>query len=251
MNRLVFFAVLFAATLPAQVPAVDSVLPALAYGPACSSLVQLRNLSDRSVTVEMEGHRSSGALVGLEGLAGSTVRLQPHQRASYKLEIAEETTSAWARVRERPPPGLATAVAVSASTECIARDQLRSASRDVAFPMRNPWFDSDVSALGGGVLSLINTSSSMALARACYSSGNLYSVPGHQRAGELSPICNVAFDLPIPPFGAREFPVERDGSSHFTLRTVGASIVLQMLRPMDAQIRIYRVDSSIRFEGEH
>ena len=76
-------------------------------------------------------------------------------------------------------------------------------------------------------------------------------MPGRdRRAGDLTPICSLAFDLLIPPFGAREFPVERDGSSHFSLRTLGPAIVLEMLRPLDANIKIYRVDSSIRFEGD-
>ncbi|MGO9262064.1 MAG: hypothetical protein ACLQU1_38050 [Bryobacteraceae bacterium] len=257
------FAAVFAAGPAAQVRtvgplrtaeplrSVESVLPALAYGPACASEIELHNLSDRVVMVEMEGHRASGALVGLAGLPGTTLRLAPHQRGSYKLEIPEETTGAWVTVRERDPPGLAPAVAVSAASECVAGDQLRSVRRDVAFPQRNPWFDSDVSAVPGGLVSLINTSPLGAMARLCYSSGNLYSVPGHsQRAGELAPICSLAFDLLIPPFGAREFPVERDGNSHFSLRTLGSAIVLEMLRPLDANIKIYRVDSSIRFDAD-
>jgi hypothetical protein len=230
---------------------VESILPALAYGQACSSVIELHNLSERTVTVEVEGHRASGALVGLAGLPGSTVRLAPHQRGSYKLEIPEETDGAWARVRERDPPGTAPAVAVGASSECIAGDQLRSVRRDVASAQRNPWFDSDVATLPGGVVSLINASPLGAMVRLCYSMGNLYSVPGGgQRPGDLAPICSLAFDLLIPPFGSREFPVERDGCAHFSLRTAGAAIVLEMLRPLDANIKVYRVDSSIRFDGD-
>ena len=253
-SRLLGAAVLggfFEALLAAQPAPVESILPALAYGPACSSEIQLHNLSDRPVTLEVEGHRASGALVGLAGLPGTTLHLAPHQRANYKLEIPEETIGAWVKVRERSPPGLAPAVAVGASSECVAGDQLRSARRDVAFPQRNPWFDSDVATFAGGVVSLINTSPLSAMVRVCYSSGNLYSVPGRsQRPGDLAPICTVVFDLQVPPFGAREFPVERDGSSHFSLRTLGPAIVLEMLRPLDANIRIYRVDSSIRFDGD-
>ena len=46
---------------------VESIIPALAYGPACSSVVELRNLSDRPVAVNVEGHRPSGALVAMTG----------------------------------------------------------------------------------------------------------------------------------------------------------------------------------------
>lgn len=230
---------------------VESVLPALAYGATCSSEIELHNLSDRPVTVEVEGHRGSGALVGLAGLPGNTLRLAPHQQGKYKLAIPEETTDAWVKVRERSPPGTAPAIAVSAESECLSGDQLRSVRRDVAFPQRNPWFDAEVEALTGGVVSLINTSPAGALVRLCYSMGNLYSVPRRDgRAGDLMPICSQAFDLLIPPFGARQFPVERDGSSYFSLRTAGQAIVLEMLRPLDANIKIYRVDSSIRFEGD-
>lgn len=228
----------------------ESVLPALAYGPSCFSQIELRNLSDRAVTVDLEGHRASGALVGFAGLPGTAIRLAPHGRGTYRLEIPEETTAAWVKVRERGPPDAPPAVSVSAQSECIEGDRLRSVRRDVAFPLRSPWFDSDVSAIRGGLVSLINTTASGALARLCYSSGNLFSVPGGGRAGDLAPICSLAFDLLIPPFGAREFPVERDGSSHFTMRTAGAAIVLEMLRPLEASTKIYRVDSSIRFDGE-
>jgi hypothetical protein len=247
----------FTAALAAQAPSgespriIESVLPALPYGPACATEIDLHNLSDREVTVELEGHRASGALVGLAGLPGTTLRLAPHQRGKFRLEISEETTGAWAKVRERGPPGLAPAVAVSAASECISGDQLRNVRRDVAFPQRNPWFDSDVAALAGGMVSMINTAATGALARLCYSSGNLFSVPDRGLPpGSLAPICSLAFDVLIPPFGAREFPVEREGNSRFTLRTLGPAIVLEMLRPLDANTRIYRVDSSIRFDGE-
>jgi hypothetical protein len=237
--------------LAEPLPAFENVLPALAYGPSCSTGIELRNLSDRPVTVEIEGHRASGALVGLAGVPGNNVRIPERTRQIYRLEIPEETTSAWAKIRERGPPGSAPAIAVAASSECIAGDQVRSVRRDVAFPQNNPWFDSDASPFAGGLVSMINTSARSTVAYLCYSSGNLFSVPGRgQRGGDLAPICSAAFDLQIPPFGAREFPVERPGSTHFTLRTVGRGIVLEMLRPIDASVRIYSVDSTIRFDGD-
>lgn len=228
---------------------VESIVPALAYGPACRSTVELRNLSDRAVAVEVEGHRASGALAPLVGLPQNAFRLSVGERGSYRLEIEEETTGAWVKVRERVPSArLSPVVAVSGMSECTVANQLRTVSRDVAFPTRNPWFSSDVAELHGGVISFINTSERVAKATACYSAGGLYSVPG--RGTELQPICSTAFEVQIPPFGSREFPLERDGSSHFSLKTVGDAIVLEMLRPVEANVRVYAVDSSIRFGEE-
>ena len=231
---------------------VESIVPALAYGSSCSSTVELRNLSDRAVAVDLEGHRASGALVSLVGHPDVAIRLEPRERGAYKLEIDEDTNGAWVRVRERvPSTGLTPVVAISARTECVVSNQLRTSRRDVAFPMRNPWFSSDVGDLQGGMVSFINASERPAKAAACYSSGGLYSVPtAKSRGSELQPICSTAFEVQVPPFGSREFPVERDGSSHFSLKTEGTAIVLEMLRPLEANIRVYAVDSSIRFEGE-
>jgi hypothetical protein len=44
--------------------------------------------------------------------------------------------------------------------------------------------------------------------------------------------------------------VERQGSAYFSLKTQGDSIVLQMLRPANQGIRIYTVDSTIKFGSE-
>ena len=59
----------------AQSRVIVSVIPSLAYGPNCSSTVELQNLSDRTLSIDVEGHRETGALVGLVGLSGSTVHL--------------------------------------------------------------------------------------------------------------------------------------------------------------------------------
>src|SRR6266436_5758483 len=133
---------------PAQDKMVESVLPALAYGPKCSSTLQLHNLSERSVILEVEGHRSGGGLVPLAGHPSQTIRLNVAERVSYKLQMNEETTSAWAKVREIvPSPRLTPAVAVSGTTECVIGDQLRSTAREPAYPIRNPWFSGNVSEI--------------------------------------------------------------------------------------------------------
>jgi hypothetical protein len=234
----------------AQERTVESILPALAYGPACSSVVELRNLGERPAAIDVEGHRASGALVPLAGQPGTTVHLEAGERGSYKLEILEETGGAWVKVRERVR-GAAPVVAVGGTTECVVANQLRTARREVAFPTRNPWFSSEMAEPRGSLLSLINTSERAAKAAVCYSSGGLFSVPGGPRpSAGLQPICSTAYEVQIPPFGSREFPAERDGSSHFSLKTEGSAIVLEMLRPVAADVRVYAVDSSIKFGSE-
>jgi hypothetical protein len=44
--------------------------------------------------------------------------------------------------------------------------------------------------------------------------------------------------------------VARDGSSHFSLKTQGAAIVLEMLRPLEPTVKMYQVDSTIQFGSE-
>jgi hypothetical protein len=229
---------------------MESVIPALTYTRSCSSTIQLRNLAETPVTVEIEPHRSSGALVPLAGEAGMTLRLPPGEERSYKLRIDEEETAAWVKVREPiEPPRTSPAVAVHATTECRSGDEVRTAGRMVAYPMRDPWFAGDVSEIRGAVITLINTSARVARAWACYSAGNLYSVPD-KTGPNLTPICSSTLDMQIPPFGSREFPVEREGTRQFSLRTHGEAIVLQMLRPSEEGVRIFTVDSNIKFGGE-
>ena len=244
--------VLAAAPAIGQERQVESVVPALAFGGNCTSTVTMQNLSNRAVSADVEAHKPSGALAPIAGAAAIGIRLSPGERTSYQPQIAEETESAWVKVRERvPSPRLSPVVAVSGETECVIGDQLRSVGREVVFPTQSPWFSGDVTDLPGGLLSLINTSERAVRAWACYSSGGLFSAPnGTRAAAELMPICTTAFEVQIPPFGAREFPVARDGSSHFSLKTQGAAIVLEMLRPVDLSVKMYKVDSTIQFGTE-
>jgi hypothetical protein len=213
--------------------------------------VTLHSLADTPVTVEVEAHRGSGALVPLAGQASQTIDLEPGQQRTYLLVISEETSTAWVKIRERIPPArTAPAVALSGTAYCRSGDGMQTASRDVAYPTKNPWFSGDVAELRGAVITLINTSERPALASACYSSGTLYFMPGRQSAPDLLPVCSATTDVQIPPFGTREFPVERGGNSHFALKTRGDSIVLQMLRPGEGVTRLFTVDSSIRFGEE-
>ncbi len=230
---------------------VESVLPSLDYGTACWSSVTLQNLGDRTVTVQIEAHRATGALVPLAGFTQSTVSLEAGQHGTYRLDITGDSGRAWVKIREKvPSPELSAVVAVSGASECVIENHLVSTAREVAFPTRNPWFSSDVDEMRGNLVSLVNVTERPVQAWLCYSSGNLYSLPGRApAASELKPICSSAFDVQIPPFGARQFPVEHEGTSHFSMKTRGEAIVLQMLRPLHSGVRVYSVDSTIKFDG--
>lgn len=230
---------------------VESILPALAYGPHCWSTVELQNLGDRAVFVTVEGHRSTGALTPLAGYVGMMFRLAPGERGAYKLQIEEETTRAWVKIRENVPlPNLSPVIAVRATTECVANDQLRTTIREVAYPTRNPWFSGDVARMPGDIMYLINSSEHAVTASICYSAGGLFSVPTGSQPSQLSPICSSSFDVQVPPFGTRQIPVESEGNTHFSVMTKGDAIVLQMLRPVAGSVKMYTVDSSIKFGEE-
>ena len=102
----------------------------------------------------------------------------------------------------------------------------------------------------GEVISLINTSERTAFASACYWSGSFYMVPSEKRPAVEQPLCSTVDDVQIPPFGSRQFPVERGGNSRFSLRTRGDAIVLQMLRLSEPAVKLYSVDSTITFGSE-
>jgi hypothetical protein len=249
--RLLCCALWLVPAAAAQERTIESVLPALAYGAKCSSAADLRNLSDRPVTLEVEGHKSSGALAPLAGHPSMTIRLNPVEHASLKLQIEEETTSAWIKVKEIvPSPRLNGVVAVSGSTECMVGDQLRHSARELAYPTRNPWFSGNVTEIPGEELLVINTSERAARVWLCYSAGNLYAVPKEHGTAQLTPLCSTDTIVQIPPFGSRQFPVQRPSSTYFSLKTEGAAIVLQMLRPLDSTVRMYTVDSTITFGRE-
>ncbi len=232
-------------------PPAETVLPAMAYGPSCWSGITLKNLGDRLVVADIEGHRASGELVPLDGRDEMTIRLATGEQASIRLRIEEETTEAWVKVRERIPiTGMQPVLAVSGTTECVAGNELRTARREVAYPMRSPWFSGDVSeSKPGEVITVINTSARPTKASACYSTGSFYSVPD-QREADLKPVCSTTASVLIPPYGSKEFPVEREGNLHFSLKTEGDAIVLQMLRPIDTKVKIYSVDSTVTFGSE-
>jgi len=253
MSRLLLF-ILIAATANAAEPerVVTSILPSLDYGSSCWSSVTLSNLGDRVVTVEIEAHRAGGGLTSLTGLNEMVLHLNPGERVSHRLEVGDESGVGWLKVRERiPSPKLSPVIAVSGLSECTVANQLRSTPRELSYPTRNPWFSGDVEEMKGNLISLVNTSERAAQASLCYSAGNLYSVPSAAHpTPELTLVCSKSFDVLIPPYAARQFPVERDASTHFGIKTMGDAIVLQMLRPLATGVKVYTVDSSVKFGGE-
>jgi hypothetical protein len=231
---------------------VTSILPSLDYGPTCWSTVTLSNLGDRAVTIDLEAHRAGGGLVGLDGLDSMILHLAPGERLAPRLAITDESGVGWLKVREHvPAPNLTPVVAVSALSECTVENQLRSTPRQLSYPTRNPWFSGDIEDMSTNMITVVNTSERAAVASLCYSQGNLYSVPtdAHPNA-ELKLVCSDSFDVLIPPYATRQFPVHRPDSTHFSIKTIGDAIVLQMMHPVAAGVKVYSVDSTVKFGGE-
>ena len=220
----------------------DSVVPALDYGPACTSSIDAVNLTDREAVAEIEGHKSGGALVLLSGQTEIKVRIPAHGRVAFKLQAENESGAGWVRIRESGEPQLA----ITGVVECVDGDRLVTASREVVYPMRSPWFAGEIAELSGGVVTAINVSGRPARLSACYSAGNLVS----NGRPELVPLCSATLDVQIPPYGTRQVSVEHGGNSWFSLHTIGETLVLEMLRPLAPRVKLYRVDSSIQFGQE-
>jgi len=232
----------------AQARISESVLPSLVYSHACFTTVAIRNLGDRVVNAQVEPHRESGSLVPFTEQTGLTLQLAPGEEKRLTLKLPEATENAWLSVRETVPgPTLTPALLITGETVCTNGAQTHTAIREIAHPTANPWFEGDVSDLTGARLTVVNTSEAFATVTGCYSGGTLVSNPNVPGGANLTPLCSYRFREQIPPFSARQFPVIRDGNSHFALHTSGRGIALQMLRLLDAGTQLFQVDSSIAF----
>ncbi len=231
---------------------VTSILPSLDYGPSCWSSVTLTNLGDRAETAELEAHRAEGGLVAFTGLKNMVLHLNPGEKVSYRLEIGDESGQGWAKVRELVPlPKLSPLIAVSGFSECTIGNQLRSTPRDAFYPTSSPWFSGAVSGIQEHAISLVNTTERAAQASLCYSAGNLYT-PSVQSPNtpQMAFVCSQEDQVQIPPYAARLFPVQRDDSTQFIIKTQGEAIVLQLLHPLETGVKIYSVDSTVKFGRE-
>ena len=180
-----------------------------------------------------------------------TLHLKPGERASHRLEIDDEAGQGWLKVRERiPRPNFRRSSPMSGLSECTVDNQLRSTPRQLSYPTRNPWFSGDMEEMQGNMISVVNTSERAAQASLCYSAGNLYSVPTTAHpTPELKLVCSKAFEVLIPPYASRQFPVERDNNTHFSIDPRRRD------RPRDAPpvesgVKVYSVDSTVKFGGE-
>jgi len=100
-------------------------------------------------------------------------------------------------------------------------------------------------------IALVNTTEHATQASLCYSAGDLYT-PRVVLAGapQLAFICSVEIQVQIPPYAARMFPVQRADSTQFSITTQGEAIVLQMIHPLDTGVKLYTVDSAVKFRRE-
>ncbi len=235
---------LFFVSLTVQARVVETVVPALVYDHACVTRVEIRNLANRRVSADVEGHRGSGSLAPFVGRNQIHMVLPPAGREILTLDISEETESAWLRVRESVPwidqnPGLS----IAARTECTHGDDLLSSVREATSPLRDPWFSGEVA---DDVLSLVNVSERAVYVTGCYGTGTLVSVPDQ----DFHQLCSREFDELVPAFAARRYAVRKGENTYFSLRCTGEAVALQMLHQIDAGARVFRVNSSITFGGE-
>ena len=116
----------------------QSVVPALPYTSSCRSRTVLLNIGDAPVKVEVEGHAETGALVPQSGHATRTW-LGPDEQVEYRLQMEGQSECSWIKVREYVPDGLdSPAIAIRPASECVVGNELRSTTRQVAFPCGVP-----------------------------------------------------------------------------------------------------------------
>ena len=224
-----------------------TVLPGLYYSSHCDSEIELRNLSAKVVSAQIEGHRSDGSLTGIREIPSTRLRLNPGQRRTIHLDIKED--EAWASISESSTR----VIAISAKTSCrdSDKDSFSVVTRPVAYPLLNPGFDLpfDQALRDGSQLLILNLSQTSAHWIACYSAGHLVSQTLNSHAnGEMVELCAETRENQIGPFASTRLEMLRNDRALIHLKTAGESIVLQLLKP-DAQLRnLFRVDSTIRFD---
>ncbi len=228
----------------------DTYIPALAFTQQCQSHVLLTNLREVPVKTEVEGHSQSGGLAPLLG-HGSRTWIKPGEVLEYTLQLEGNNEGAWFRIREHIAlPEGNRGIAVRATTGCLEGDKLVTKTREVAVPLRNPWFSGVVAELQGVTVWAVNVSPTPAHLNACYSSGSYYIVPG-ETPKDATPvrICSHEDEFLLAPGAALRIPTSREGNTEFDLRSEGDAILLQALRTDVSGIHSFTVDSTISFQS--
>ena len=221
------------------------VLPELQYSKYCSSEISLRNTSPRFVDVDIAGHKSTGALVGLLDRRSNGIRLRPSERSQVRLAV--ENDVAWAEITEIVPhPRLNPALAITATTECLDVNELLTSAREIAPVMANPEFNIDYSSASanGLVLLLINVSAETMHWTACYSAGHTIS----DGNGRMTPFCTEVLNRALGPYESSRLPASLDRKPLVQFRAEGPAVAVQMLAPSALHLQLYKVESTIRFD---
>ena len=121
-------------------------------------------------------------------------------------------------------------VAVEGKTECVVGERLTVAPQVVAFPVADPWLETEVGEARGRMAMVLNVSGEAATARVCYSRGTVVGRP--EKGGEPERVCTETERVQIPPFGTRMVPLEREGNTRFFVQAKGRAVVLRVLVPM-------------------
>lgn len=231
--------------LMAQGRGFPFVLPELQYSSHCSSEISIHNVSPRFVDLEVVGHKSTGALAGLIDRRTNRLRLRPSERVQVRLDVEEDV--AWAEVIEIvPSPRLKPVLAVSGKTECLDGNELLTAAREIAPVSGDPKFaiDHEAASLNGMVLLLINASDRRMSWTACYSAGHTVS----DGNGAMMPLCSESLHRTLAPYQSWRLAAAVEGKPLVRFNATGPAVAMQMLAPAAPQVRLYKVESTIRFD---
>jgi hypothetical protein len=239
----VFSTIFPQAAVHAQERGYSVVLPELQYSRSCVSHISLHNTSPRFVDVEVDGHRSNGALASIEDHKTNRMRLAPSARLELRLNIEADT--AWAEIVETvPAPRLHPVLEIRGTTQCLDGNQLLTEAREIAPLVAHPRFSIPPVAGRGGVLLLINASDTRMRWFACYSAGTTVS----NGDGEMVPLCSESSDRTLAPYQSSRVPTTVDGNPLVQFHASGTAVAIQLLTPVESKVNLFQVESKITFE---
>lgn len=229
----------------AQERTYSVVLPELQYAHHCSSEIQLHNVSPRFVDVDVIGHKSTGAIVGLLERNTNHFRLSPSETAHVRLDVEDDT--AWAQIDEIVPhPRLQPVLAVSAFTECLDGNERLSEPREIAATTRDPRFSLDptTAAASGTTLLMINDSTDRVEWSACYSAGTEVS----NGNGQMTMLCSQTLESTLAAYQSCHLATSVEGKPLVRFRAHGPSVAVQVLTQSSPRVQLYKVESRIHFD---